>query len=108
MNLTLHGLPGLIFAFLACAGVATIACGISDWLADRFTADVRHLRVHRRQVRPGVNVDLGNGWRAHVSEIVRGFPPGDIAVISQYRDGDDDCEDPEWMPVADLAVKEAA
>jgi hypothetical protein len=102
MNITFHGLTGVLAAFLACAGVATVACGIWDSLAARFRADLRHLRVHRRWDRPGAHVTFGGGRRGIVSDVVSDKNAGGMAIICPY-DGDGQEMPAEWVSLGDLA-----
>lgn len=102
MTITIHGTIGLIVAFLACAGVATIGCGIWDWLADRLRADVRHLRLHRRWDRPGAHVTFQGGRRAIVSEVFTDRQAGGMAIVHPYH-GDGQLFQPEWVRLGDLS-----
>jgi hypothetical protein len=102
MTVTLHGPLGLIVAFLACAGASTILCGIWDWLADRFRADLRHVRIHRRWDRPGAHVTFQGGRRAIVSEVFFDRLAGGMAIVCPYHD-EGDCFQPEWVSLGDLS-----
>jgi hypothetical protein len=115
MTITLHGPLGLIAALLACAGVSTILCGAWDWLADRFRADLRHARIHRRWDRPGAHVTFQGGRRAIVSEVYLDPAAGGMAIVLPYHD-EGDCFRAEWVrlgdlspiPVPDIASEDAA
>lgn len=102
MNITIHGIAGLIVAFLACGGAGTIGGGIWDWLAGRFRADLRHLRVHRRWDRPGAHVTFQGGRRARVSEVFFDSEAGGMAIVQPYHD-EGGFFQPEWVRLGDLA-----
>jgi hypothetical protein len=101
MNITIHGISGLAAAFLACIGMGTVASGIWDWLAGRFRADVRHLRVHRRWDRPGAYVTFQGGRRARVCEVFFDSEAGGMAIVQPCH-GPDEFFQPEWVSLGDL------
>jgi hypothetical protein len=102
MNIDLHGITGLIVAFLGCAGIASFGCGVWDWLADRFRADLRHLRVHRRWDRPGAHVTFQGGRCGIVSEVYLDSAAGGMAIVRPY-DGDGHLFQAEWVRLGDLS-----
>jgi len=102
MNVNLISTPGLILALLACGGIADVICGIGEWLADRFRADLRHLRIHRRWDRPGAHVTFEGGRRAVVSEVFFDKDAGGMAIVQPYHDAGEYFQ-PEWVPLGALA-----
>jgi hypothetical protein len=106
MNITITivplTVPGLMLGLLAWIGLAAVLGGIASWLAERFRADVRHLRVHRRWDRPGAHVTFQGGRRARVCEVFFDSEAGGMAIVQPYH-GEDDLFQPEWVPLGDLS-----
>jgi len=107
MTITLFaGLPGFAFATLATYGAITLLSQAQMWLADRFTADIRHLRVTRRWDRPGSWVTLPDGTEAVIEETWRDRETcGGVAKVCPYVDEKE--QEPQWAPISILRPADA-
>jgi len=105
MNITVtlfHGFGGWAVTILAAGGLIRLLHGINDWLSDRFTLDLRRLRVHRLAHRPGANVDLGDGRQGVIVYVIRDPDVEEPMAVVQPYDEDDQFEQPEWVPASRL------
>ena len=126
-----HGDAGLAVGALALWAVIRICGSAQDWLAARFALDFNWLRVaigpsgrkigsgwfgwdlwigvprrfkvHRRWDRPGSMVSLRDGRLAAVLWVTIDPDAGGMAIVQPYDVANEQAQQPEWLPLANLS-----
>lgn len=96
-----HGPAGIAVGFLALWSIAYALTSAQGWIAERFQIGLRS-GIHRRWDRPGARVDMKDGRQARISDVLRDYDAGAMAVVQPFRVEDGEWDEPVWVRLDDL------